>query len=204
MNAGMALAGPARIGPNAITQCMAALQADLGLAGSRALMDQAGLQAHVQHPPQHMVDEADVIALHRTMRSTLGVAKAQALARVAGQRTGDYLLANRIPRPVQWALKRLPAAWAARVLLAAITRHAWTFCGSGCFEVLPARQAREVQVSITGCITCHGEQAVQPLGDYYAATFERLFSVLVHPAARVVESACEAQGAPACVFDIGW
>ena len=49
-----------------------------------------------------------------------------------------------------------------------------------------------------------GAQHNAPLCDYYAATFERLFVMLVHPRACVVETACEAQGAAACVFELAW
>jgi divinyl protochlorophyllide a 8-vinyl-reductase len=193
-----------RIGPNAITQCMAALQADLGQSACAALMAHAGLQAHVNQPPQQMVDEADVMALHLMMRAELGIERARALSRVAGRSTGDYLLANRIPQAAQRLLRRLPPRWAGQALLAAVTRHAWTFCGSGEFRVLPSPGPKQLRVSITHCVTCRGERADQPLCDYYAATFERLFEVTVHPGTRVVETACEAMGDPACVFDIGW
>jgi divinyl protochlorophyllide a 8-vinyl-reductase len=51
---------------------------------------------------------------------------------------------------------------------------------------------------------CVGLQADAPACGYYAATFEGLFAALVHRRARVVEVACEAQGAPACVFEVRW
>jgi divinyl protochlorophyllide a 8-vinyl-reductase len=47
------------------------------------------------------------------------------VARDAGHRTADYRLANRIPGPVQWALKPLPPALASRILLSAIAKHAF-------------------------------------------------------------------------------
>jgi divinyl protochlorophyllide a 8-vinyl-reductase len=43
-----------------------------------------------------------------------------------------------------------------------------------------------------------------PACDYYAATFERLFTVLVHPDAKVVETDCMGRGASACRFEIRW
>jgi divinyl protochlorophyllide a 8-vinyl-reductase len=199
-----AAAAGARIGPNAIIQCLAALQADLGVARSAALMAQAGLQAHLQRPPQQMVDEDEVVALHRVLRAQLGVAHARALARTAGLKTGDYLLAHRIPALAQRALRLLPARLAGAALLQAVTRHAWTFCGSGVFRVEPAPRPGALRVSITHCITCRGEHADQPLCDCYAATFERLFTAIVHPRTRVTETRCEALGDPACVFDIVW
>ena len=49
-----------------------------------------------------------------------------------------------------------------------------------------------------------GPESEAPACDFYAATFERLFRVLVHPAARVTETACEACGDDACQFEIEW
>lgn len=194
----------ARIGPNAITQCTAALLAALGREGCARLMRHAGLLAHLHDPPQQMVDERDVAALHRQMRAELGTPYARSLARLAGHHTGSYLLTHRIPARAQRALSWLPPALAGRLLLAAVTRHAWTFCGSGRFRVEPAPGPGALRVSIAGCVTCHGEHADEPLGDYFAATFERLFGAIVDPRTRVVETACEAMGAPACVFELRW
>lgn len=193
-----------RIGPNAILQAMAALTADLGLGGGQALMRRAGLGRHVERPPAQMIDERDVQALHRTLRAELGIARARVLGRDAGRRTGDYLLAHRIPRPARALLPWLPARLASRILLAAIERHAWTFCGSGRFRVLPATATAPLRISLTGCATCVDATAEEPLCDYFAATFERLFQVLVHPNTHVQELTCQAMGAAACVFAIRW
>jgi replicative DNA helicase len=46
--------------------------------------------------------------------------------------------------------------------------------------------------------------ADSPACDFYAATFERLFAVLVHARARVHEVACEACGDAECRFEIRW
>jgi divinyl protochlorophyllide a 8-vinyl-reductase len=138
------------------------------------------------------------------MRAELGIPRARALSRTAGRTTGDYLLANRIPGPARWLLPKLPAALAARLLLKAIAGHAWTFCGSGAFSYVLGAGQTPLRVSIADCATCRGEQASQPLCDYYAATFERLFGALVHPRSQVSEVACSAMGAPACVFEIRW
>jgi len=137
------------------------------------------------------------------------VACARALGAEAGRKTGDYLLAHRIPRAMRWLLPKLPAAWAARLLLAAIRRHAWTFCGSGHFEVQPARRGHPLRLLLQGSATSSSESSStpsskEPLCDYFAATFERLFQVLVSPATRVTETACMAMGAPACVFEVRW
>lgn len=197
--AGVAAAG--RIGPNAITRVAEVLPALAGAGAAERVFARAGLLEHLQRPPQGMVDETEVARLHATLHATLGDATARAVARAAGTATGDYLLAHRIPHAVQWVLKRLPAALAARVLLSAISRHAWTFAGSGRFAATPGRPVR---LEIRANPMCRGLTAQAPACDFYAATFERLFRVLVHPAARAVETACEACGDDACRFELRW
>ena len=190
-----------RIGPNAITRVAEALPGLVGKAATQALFDMAGLAGYLQQPPEAMVDEREVTRLHAVLRAQLGASVAGLVARDAGRRTANYLLAHRIPKPVQALLRVLPAALAARVLLAAITRHAWTFAGSGAFT---ARAGRPVVLTIRGNPLCRGMSAEAPVCDFYAATFERLFCVLVHENARVVETACEAFGDAECRFDVCW
>lgn len=196
-----AAAAAGRIGPNAITRVAEVLPALLGDKGTWALFDAAGLCAYLRTPPEGMVDEAEVAALHRVLRQQLGPQVAGQVARSAGMRTADYLLARRIPPPVQWLLKRLPPQWAARVLLRAIGRHAWTFAGSGHFQ---AAAGRPCVLTIQDNPLCRGVDAAHPACDFYSATFERLFQVLVHPAVQVVETHCEARGDPACRFELRW
>jgi divinyl protochlorophyllide a 8-vinyl-reductase len=191
----------ARIGPNAIIRVAEALDADRGRAVTARVFARAGLDGYLDAPPSGMVDEREVATLHARLRETLGVADARRIGHAAGVATADYLLAHRIPRPVQALLKRLPAGLAARILLAAIGRHAWTFAGSGRFAVVGWKP---LTLAIAGNPLCRGVQSDQPLCDYYAATFERLFRVLVHPRTVVRETACEAMGAPACTFELRW
>jgi divinyl protochlorophyllide a 8-vinyl-reductase len=200
MNAAPA-AATGRIGPNAITRVAEALQLLVGEATTRSLFDAAGLAGHLLAPPQGMVDEREVTRLHAVLRSTLGTRLAAQVARTAGRRTADYLLAHRIPQLVQWLLAMLPAALSARVLLAAITRHAWTFAGSGDFS---ARAGMPVVLTVRGNPLCRGLASGVPACDFYAATFEHLFATLVHPDAQVRETACEACGDAECRFEIRW
>lgn len=194
---GAATVSHARIGPNAITRVAEAL----GPARAASVFATAGLAHHLNAPPEAMVDETEVVRLHRTLRSVLGEPEARRVARCAGELTGDYLLAQRIPAAARVVLCALPAALAAPLLLAAIRRHAWTFAGSGRFT---AAAGQPVALAIEGNPLCRGAVANEPLCDYYAATFERLFRRLVHPRARVVETACEACGAAACRFEVRW
>ena len=192
----------ARIGPNAITRVAEALRPLGGDSAVRRVFGRAGLAAYVDTPPQAMVDEAEVTALHAALRAELGAGAARAVAADAGRRTADYLLAHRIPALAQRLLRALPAALAARLLLRAIGAHAWTFAGSGIFSASVGRAA--VQLQIRHNPLCRGLRSAEPACDFYTAVFQRLFTVLVHPRAQVTEQACEARGDPACVFDIRW
>lgn len=204
--ASMAAAG--RIGPNAITRVAQALRVRHGTPFAERVYERAGLLPLWHHPPEQMVPEGDVRALHLAMRAELPAADAAAVARAAGQATADYLLAHRIPQGVQRLLKALPASLAARLLIAAIRRHAWTFTGSGYFSAEPLARGDGAgtrwMLAITGNPLCQGLHADAPACDYHAATFERLFQVLVHPRARVVEVDCEACGGSACRFALRW
>lgn len=202
MAAVMEHAGTAgRIGPNAIIRVAEVLRERLGADAMARLFGLAGLAAYVEHLPEAMVDETEVTHLHAVLRASLGASAAAQVAREAGARTGNYLLAHRIPKPVQALLKLLPAPLAARVLLNAITRHAWTFAGSGEFGAVPGRP---VVLTIRDNPMCRGLASDVPACDFYAATFEYLFRELVHPRARVVETACEACGDEVCRFEARW
>jgi divinyl protochlorophyllide a 8-vinyl-reductase len=191
----------ARIGPNAVTRLAEALLAVEGEGPRGRVFAAAGCAGHLARPPEAMVDEGDVVALHRALRDELGEGRARTIGWIAGRRTADYLLAHRIPAPVRRLLHALPAWAASRVLAAAIARHAWTFAGGGQFSV---RHGKPTLFVIEGGPLARDRAARGPCCDYYAATFERLYSVLVHPDARAREIACAAQGAPACLFAIHW
>jgi divinyl protochlorophyllide a 8-vinyl-reductase len=203
MNASAPWNGPTapRIGPNAINQVATALRQQMGALRTRQIFMRAGLLHRLDRPPRHMVDECEVIDLHRALRDTLGVSQAQSVAEEAGYATARYLLARRIPRPVRWLLRCLPARPSAIILLVAIRRHAWTFAGSGRFGVEPGYP---VVLTLQDNPMCRGLSAETPSCVYYAATFEHLFRVLVHRAARVTETECESTGAPNCSFEIRW
>lgn len=190
-----------RIGPNAIIRVFEALNEQRGRTVAEAVFQRAGLGAYIDALPEAMVPEEQVIALQQALRDELGIAEAREISRDAGRRTGDYLLARRIPRPAQALLKILPAKLAARTLLKAISGNAWTFVGTGHFAVLSNRPP---QIKITHSPLCRGTQADEPLCDFYAGTFERLFRVLVHPDTVFTETACQAMGDPSCLFEGRW
>ena len=183
----------AKVGPNAVTQMAAALRARGGEAAARRVFGAAGMIDLLDHPPARMIDQRYPAALHRTVAELLAPEEARAVAADAGRRTADYLLANRIPRPAQRLLRLLPPRLAARLLLTAIGRNAWTFAGSGAFS---ARAGDPCAVEIAA------NPLATPGAPWHAAVFERLFRALVSPAAAVRVTACTAEGAPACRFEI--
>ncbi len=190
-----------RIGPNAIIRLLEVLQIGPGPAVAERLFRAAGLERYLTAPPDRMVPEEEVTVLHHVLAEELGHVLAGRIARDAGRRTADYLLANRIPKPAQAILKLLPEGLASRMLLKAIGKHSWTFAGSGTFTV---HRASPAVVSITGCPLCRGSEASEAICDFYTGTFERLWQVLVHPGAVVTETECAAMGAARCTFEIRW
>ena len=194
-------AGVGKIGPNAITRTTEATRALYGEADTARLLHAAGLGGYLGAPPTRMVDECEVVALHGAMRDLFGPVGARRVARAAGERTADYLLANRIPLAAQYLLRALPKGPSSRLLLRAIGSHAWTFAGTGHFSATAGHPTR---LGIAGCPICRGARADAPACDYYAATFERLFRVLINARASVIETECAALGASDCVFTIRW
>ncbi len=185
----------ARIGPNAILQHLPVLDEAIGEILRGALLQQAGV---AEPPPDAgMLPEGDVARLHHAVRLFLPD-RAPAIQRAAGLATGDYILAHRIPPPAQRLIRVMPAPLGARVLGAAIGRHAWTFAGSGRFEVLGHRPLR---IAIAANPLATGPAAA-PVCHWHAAVFERLFRALVWPRAQVTEARCTATGADACRFVI--
>ena len=197
----VAASAAARVGPNAIIRVAEVLR-ELGEPDSLSLIfTAAGLAPYLDALPEEMVEEHEVTRLQEALRTHLGVAQARSVAHDAGLRTGDYLLANRIPKPVQRLLKLLPARLASWILIKAISRNAWTFVGSGRFAGTPGHPT---ELSVVDGPICRQAIAAEPICDFYTGSFERLFSTLVHPNARVTEVACQAMGAPRCVFEVRW
>jgi divinyl protochlorophyllide a 8-vinyl-reductase len=183
----------ARVGPNAVTQVAAALRANGGEALAERVFAAARLGHLLAVPPERMVDQALAARLHDALRLTLPRDDAAVIAAEAGRRTADYLLANRIPRPAQWAMKLLPARRAASILLSAMAANAWTYAGNG-------------QVRTQAGNPCILEIAANPLAQpgcpWHVAVFERLFRALVARDAEVAHVSCCTEGAKVCRFEI--
>jgi len=199
MNADRTLTG--RIGPNAIIRVAESLRQHWGETETRRLFALAEADAFLDAPPHSMVNEQAVVKLHAAVREQMGGSEAGFILNDAGLRTGDYLLAHRIPRLAQRVLKRLPPSLAATLLIKAIKANAWTFVGSGRFssEAGPPRQ-----LVIADNPLCRDAVAEEPICAFYTGTFQRLFATLVSPKAVVTETACSAIGAQACRFAVRW
>lgn len=189
----------ARIGPNSVIQTVTALRERYGQAQADAILRSAGHSDLLTALPTTMIDEREFLDLIRALRAQLGLDEAGAVLARAGERTADYLLANRIPAPARVLLRLLPARPALRLLLVAISGHAWTFAGSGRFSYTLGRAP---VLALVDCVECRDTHADAPICRYYAATFTGLLRALVHPRVRVVETACGACGRDRCEFAI--
>ena len=129
-----------RIGPNAILQFVPVLEAATGATETARLLAQAGITA-LPDPSAGLIEEGPAARLHQLVRQALP-GDAARLAIAAGQATGDYILAHRIPKPAQAVLRHLPARLSVPILSKAIAKHAWTFCGSGEFRLATSWPAR--------------------------------------------------------------
>ena len=185
----------ALIGPNAILQMLPVLEE----TGGPALVDRIVAAAGLFNLPDgsSMIPEGEAGALHQALRRVCP-SQAPDLAAQAGERTARYILAHRIPKPAQHILKALPAPLAARSLARAIGKHAWTFAGSGRFEVeTPWR------FKIHANPIVRGEASQHPLCHWHSAVFAKLYQSLVAPDCTCRETSCCAQpGQTACTFEL--
>lgn len=184
-----------KVGPNAIIQLADVLADRIGLEERAATLRAAGLAKYLAADPERMTDEREAAALHLAVQARR-VGDWDELSWEAGERTAEYLLENRIPRPAQWLLRRLPAALSARMLLRAIRVHAWTFAGSGSFSARMERGA--VVISIAD------NPIAMPGCPWHRGVFTSLFRELVSPRVLVRHQHCCAHGEQACTFVIGW
>lgn len=183
------------IGPNAVLQMLPVLER----LGGPERVDQMLARAGIFHLPDGtaMIPERDAARLHQLLRAEEPLL-APALSAEAGKRTARYIMAHRIPKPVQLLLKVLPAPLAARLLSTAIDRHAWTFAGSGRFHV----QTPWI-FEIENNPLIRGEHGTGCLCSWHAGVFTELYRRLVSPHSRCTETHCGAAGGdPVCRFEI--
>lgn len=143
-------------------------------------------------------DEAPAAAVHQALRKEFPD-MADRITRCAGGRTGDWILATRMPPVAAMTMSRMPAWLASPVLCGLIEKHAWTFAGSGQFRV--ANRSKPV-FELTDNPVVRGEVADHPLCSWHAAVFEHLFRSLVDDGLICVETHCSACGDSVCRFEI--
>ena len=182
-----------RVGPNAALQLIEALRAEGGEPLARQVFEAAGRRAWIDAPPQEMIPQQAAAALFQAVRRVIP-SRADLILEDAGRRTADYLLAHRIPRPAQRALRLLPPRLAIRLLLAALARHAWTFAGSARFIATPERGSLGV--------TLEGNPLATPGCPWHVAVFTRLLQACGAPDVRVTHEECEGRGHTRCRFEI--
>lgn len=183
------------VGPNAIVQTRAALDELAGAGKRRAVFEASGFGFLSERDADGMVEARIVNALNDEIGRQLDAKTAHAVMRRAGELTGDYILAHRIPRQAQWLLKLVPRAFSQRLLIAAIARNAWTFAGQarvdvgGDFIAIHDNPICLGKVGFSSCI-------------WHAAVFRRLFQTLVDRAISIHETECVGWGSDVCRFEI--
>lgn len=189
----------ARLGPGTIAQLARVLRERHGeYLASTLLFESTGYALTAL--PGAMVDEREAQAFVRAVMRQLGERPAAHALHEAGHRAAGDLMANRIPAPVQWVIRLLPARAGLSLLLEVMRANAWTFAGSGSFGVRTHRQG--AALTFQACAMCRDLYALEPVCDFYAGTFEHLIRTLVAPRARVREVECLAQGGDCCRFEV--
>lgn len=188
-----------RIGPNAIVQLAHTLCAHHGRAVAARLLSESTSYT-LEALPEAMVNEAEVQALVQHCMHSLGHMQGLAALHEAGARTATYLMAHRIPRMAQLAMRIAPQRLALRMLLRAMQAHAWTFAGSGQFSV--HQHPRGATLRFQHCAMCRGLTAHAPVCAFYAGTFQQLIRQLVKATALVQETRCCAMGHDCCQFEV--
>lgn len=188
-----------RIGPNAIVQLAHTLCAHHGRAVAASLLGES-TRYTLATLPEAMVNEEEVQAFVQHCMHSLGHMQGLAALHEAGARTATYLMAHRIPRMAQLAMRAAPRGLALRMLLRAIKAHAWTFAGSGQFSVV--QTSRGATLTFQHCAMCRGITAHAPVCAFYAGTFQQLIQQLVTQTALVQETRCCAAGHDCCQFEV--
>lgn len=158
-------------------QTVRALRECLGNGQANHLLQQGGQGYLIDHLPTEMVDEKAFTDLVAALVAELGIEQAQAVLARSGQLTALYLLQHRIPLFFQRLLQILPRHVALALLLFVISKHAWTFVGSGAFRYQLGRTTRLTVAS--------NIRPVAAVYGFYGGTFEHLVHALIDPNAAM-------------------
>ncbi|NNJ10861.1 bacteriochlorophyll 4-vinyl reductase [Chloroflexales bacterium ZM16-3] len=188
----------ARIGPNSIIQTITSLRETCSPDELRALL--AGeAEGYLSHLPHEMIPEGEFHDLVRLLVARMGIERAGEVLYRSGELTADYVRANRIPAPIRTLLGLFPAQISLRLLLPAISKHAWTFAGSGKFSF---------SLSLTPSVSIGKPEGQDTSGIaaalccYYCGAFTQMLRRLVSRRIELRETSCQAHGGPACVYQI--
>lgn len=178
-----------RIGPNSVTQLEAACDQVLGREDTVYLFTAAGLCDYLQTPPVKMIPEEHPARLFSALYRLYPRTTADKIARLAGQRTADYVIENRIPALVAKILRWMPANLAGKGLLSAIKKNSWTFAGSGDCVTRP---------NDTPNLKILNNPLHMPGSAWHVGVFERMFRRLVCAHATVDYTSDDTS----CSFDV--
>ncbi|MCB0153430.1 MAG: bacteriochlorophyll 4-vinyl reductase [Anaerolineae bacterium] len=182
----------AKIGPNALIQTVCALRETISEQDIVAILRQAKQEYLLNETVTGMVDEGAFAELVAALVAQLGLAQARQVLWRSGELTAGYLLQHRIPQPFQWLLRPLPNRLALKLLLWAISKHAWTFAGSGSFQYEVSQQAR---LTVTSPI-----RPAEAVCGFYGGTFAHLIRVLIDTQAQVETKVSASDGWARCIY----
>jgi divinyl protochlorophyllide a 8-vinyl-reductase len=183
------------VGPNAILQTDQALVEMHGRPFADAVFRLAGIGADRRHPAE-MVDAVAVRKLNQAIRDSLPGSEAGFVMQRAGELTGHYILANRIPAKAMLLLEALPRAISPHPLMLAMRRHSWTFAGSS--RVTVAHGWRRATISIFDNPIAFGPCA------WHLAVFATLLGPLAGRSLSIAEETCCADRGNCCRFIVRW
>lgn len=182
------------VGPNAVLQLCAPLRDTGGEDLLEDVFRRAGLSRYLASPPLAMVPQEQARSLFGAVREFLGPEAGNQVLRQAGAGTAEYVMANRIPAVARGLLRVLPPRPAARLLLAAIQRHAWTFAGSGVCQGRQSDRSAILEIKHNPLVT--------PGCAWHTGVLETMFQRLVSRKASLQHVACEGRGSRCCRFEI--
>lgn len=180
------------MGPLAILSVHQAMTELMGDAQTDELMK----SAKVFRLPKYdePVREARTAALHQRLMADYPEDSQAVLVR-AGQLSANYVIKHRMTQRAQSLLASAPWPAAAWLLGKSLDQNAWTFGGSGSFEIIS-----RVEFSLTHNPVIKGVTATHCICDYHASLLQQFFSTLVYDQLICTEVTCAARGDATCTF----